>query len=90
MKKINGITFICFEEIEMNPGTSVTNMSEHLATQVVETFKLEPGKCKFYETYSESKNREERNFDEILYTWNGNKASHPNWLPSKDRGIFEF
>lgn len=87
---INGISFICFEEIENNPGTSVTNMSEHLATQIVEMFKLTPGKCKFFETYPENKHREERSFDEILYTWDGNKASHPHWLPSKDRDIFGF
>lgn len=88
--EIHGITHICFEELDDNEGTSVTNMSEHLATEMVQRFNLVPGKCKFFESYPDNRHRKDRSFDEILYTWNGNKASQPNWLPAKNMEIFGF
>jgi len=87
---IHGITHICFEELYDNEGTSVTNMSEHLATQMIQELGVEPGTCKFFESYPDSMHREKRSFDEVLYTWEGKKAKSPHWLPSKEREIFGF
>ena len=88
--EIHGITHICFEELEDNPGTSVTNVSEQLATEILKYLNLPAGKCKFFESYPETSYRRDRSFEEILYTWNNNTASSPSWLPSKDKQIFEF
>lgn len=87
---MHDIAFICFEELEDNNGTSVTNMSEYLATQIVEKHNFKPGMCKFFESYPENRHRKDRSFDEILYTWNGTVASSPHWLPAKNKEIFGF
>lgn len=42
---------VMFTELEDNPGTSVTNASEKLATMVVQEFELAPHKCLFVEHY---------------------------------------
>lgn len=100
---IDGITHFCFEELDDNTGTSVTNMSEYLATQMVKKFCLEPYNCKFYETYPHNdisyKNlkNNKRSFDEINYLWELNMvdkmywmAAHPHWKSSDKREIFDF
>lgn len=84
MIEINGIMHICFED--MGIGTSVTNMSENIASKVVNEFNLDPSMCKFYERYP----HEDPVFDEISYTWLGNYAKYPSWKPSKDSHIFNF
>jgi hypothetical protein len=70
---------IYFEDL--NHGTSVTNASEQLATEIVEALNLSPEDCKFFETY----NREE--FDEITYDWEFRRgkweAKSPNWKPAE-------
>ena len=76
----DGDTFICF--INIGVGTSVTNASEQLATEMVNKFDLRPGDCRFFETYNDSDND---TFDEIEYSWwpDGNKweARSPKWKP---------
>lgn len=88
--KISDITHICFEELDDNPGTSVTNMSEHLANDMIRKLNIRPGLIKFFESYPENNHRKDRSFEEVLYTWRGNEAHDPHWLPSKDREVFEF
>jgi len=79
----DGDTFICF--INIGEGTSVTNASEQLATEIVNNFLLNPGDCRFFETYQEY-NYE--SFDEIEYTWveKGShwEASGPQWRPGDE------
>lgn len=87
------LTHFCFEELDDNPGTSITNMSEHLAAQMLKKFGLEPYNCSFYETYPHS--GKDRSFDEIDYLWefDGKNhpewvAKHPHWKPSNQHEIF--
>ena len=71
-----GETLIGFEDL--NNGTSVTNVSEQLATDIVKKEDLFPGVCRFFEWYSQY----EGDVDEIIYTWDSNrKASQPVWKP---------
>jgi hypothetical protein len=56
-------------------GTSVTNASEQLATEIVKKELFHPEKCRFFEWYSEY----EGDVDEITYTWSNNIASDPVW-----------
>ena len=82
----DGEHFICFMDI--NEGTSVTNASEQLATEIVDKCRLNPGDCRFFETY---KQYDFESIDEIEYDWKSqmqpfepNKwvAKNPKWKPS--------
>lgn len=70
---------IYFEDL--NHGTSVTNMSEQLATEIVNLLKLSPEDCRFFETY------DREDFDEITYDWDLKRgkweASKPEWKPAE-------
>ncbi|MBA7532320.1 hypothetical protein ES705_24546 [subsurface metagenome] len=69
---------ICFEDI--GKGTSVTNFSEQLATEIIALKGWDPGKCRFFEYYS--KRLEE--VDEVVYEWSENRvASEPDRKPFK-------
>lgn len=73
----DGENLICFEDL--NIGTSVTNASEQLATEIVEMLELNPNDCRFFETYTNT------SFDEITYTWIYGRgrweAKDPDWRP---------
>ena len=83
----DGDHFILFEDID--DGTSVTNVSEHLVTDIVEKIKLNPGECRFFEAYYEYQHD---TVDEYEYTCNGNKAKNPRWKPAPKeiRGLFDL
>ena len=83
----DGETFICF--IDIGNGTSVTNASEQLATEIIEKLRLFPGDCRFFETY---RIYDYESIDEIEYTWEGKIASSPMWKPSgpEIREMFNF
>ena len=74
----DGEHFICF--IDINEGTSVTNASEQLASEIVDKCRLNPGDCRFFETY---KQYDYESIDEIEYTWEGKTAKYPKWKPSE-------
>jgi hypothetical protein len=78
----NGENFICFEDI--GEGTSVTNASEQLATEIVDLKDFNPTNCRFFETYSQYNYD---SFDEIIYQWafvRGRwEAKHPDWKPAE-------
>lgn len=74
----DGENFILFEDI--NDGTSVTNASEQLASEIVEREGFNPGDCRFFETYSQYGYD---SIDEIKYNWNGKTAKNPQWSPSE-------
>ena len=79
----DGETFICF--IDIDDGTSVTNSSEQLATEIINEYKLNPEDCRFFETYQQY---EYVTFDEIEYTWilphKNWEAKEPIWKPGPD------
>lgn len=83
--------YICFEElIEKNEGTSVTNISEQLATQIVNQMNLTPSEIRFFESYKYP--NEPRTLDEIKYTWDGKLAKAPTWSPAPKEyfNLFDF
>ena len=85
----DGDTFICF--IDMGVGTSVTNASEQLATEMVNKFILRPEDCRFFETYRQY-NYE--TFDEIEYSWWPDssvwEARDAKWKPVIDNNLIEL
>jgi len=82
----DGDVFICF--IDIGVGTSVTNASEQLASEIINKFDLHPEDCRFFETYRQY-NYE--TFDEIEYSWwpDGTIwfAKHPKWKPVIDDNL---
>lgn len=84
---------IVFIELDKNPGTSVTNASEQLATLVHSLFKLNmPPHTKYFELCEhEAKAGTLQRVDEITYTWGLSKSGlvfgSPQWKPL---GIADF
>ena len=85
----DGENFICFEDI--GEGTSVTNASEQLATEIVDKFGLLPLSCRFFETYSQY---DYDSFDEITYQWSAThgkwEAKRPDWIPASEEIRISF
>jgi len=73
IKDVGTTTWIGFEDI--GEGTSVTNASEELASEIVQYEMLNPANCKFFEWYSQYDGR----VDEVQYRWNGPEADQPTW-----------
>lgn len=62
--EIDDTHLILFEDIAQ--GTSVTNASEQLASEIVNKMGYNPEDCKFFETYRQYNYD---SFDEIVYDW---------------------
>jgi len=78
----DGENIILFEDLD--EGTSVTNSSETLASEITNKMGFNPGDCTFFETYSQY---HYDSFDEIKYTWakkpDGKwEAKSPRWKPA--------
>jgi len=73
IKEINDEFWIGFES--MDEGTSITNASEQLATEIVKKENLDIDYCRFFEWYPEYEN----DVDEISYTWKDGEATNPQW-----------
>jgi hypothetical protein len=80
---------VILTELPANPGRSVTNACEDIATSLVQDFGINPQHTRFIEHYPEEKTmhygREhvrEETFDEIFFTWDSrNRADKPHWKP---------
>jgi hypothetical protein len=94
----DGDTFVIFEDIDS--GTSVTNSSEQLASEIVNEYKLDKDNCRFFETYRQY---DYETFDEIEYDWICTtkmikdvsvtvwKAYYAKWKPApQEKKIFGF
>jgi hypothetical protein len=74
-------------ELPDNPGMSVTNACEDIASRVVQDFGINPQRTRFIEHYPEERTvhhgREhvrKETFDEIFSTWDKqNRADGPHW-----------
>jgi len=71
--------------IDTNDGTSVTNVSEQLASEIINKIGAEPENCRFFETYEQY---DYDTFDEIVYKWEFKdkewEASEPKWMPGPE------
>jgi hypothetical protein len=80
----NGRATVIFTELDDNPGTSITNFFEHLATMVYNLYlKRYPAEAiRWIEHYPERRRGrkvEEETLDEVTLTWDGKKFSSPKW-----------
>jgi hypothetical protein len=75
---------VIFSERDDNPGTSVTNFIEHLATMVYNQFlkKYPAASICWIEHYPErriGRRLEPATFDQVMLSWDGSKFSGPKW-----------
>jgi hypothetical protein len=86
-------TIVIATELAVNPGKSVTNAAEEIATQVIHQFQLDPLRTRFIERYTKDSYEVsdfEGTFDEVTFTWRENRASNPRWRPLKNQEIIEL
>lgn len=86
-------TFVIVTELVTNPGMSVTNAAEVIASKVVNQFHLNPETTRFIEHYGQESyeytggRKRVDVFDDVTFTWNGTNASSPKWKPANGTEI---
>ena len=69
-------------ELADNPGPSITNSAEALATALAERYGIDGGRAVFIEHYDQASYRglpSEPTFDAVSFTWTRGRASLPRW-----------
>lgn len=71
-------------EDDENPGPSITNTIESLATAAVEAFGLDSERVTVYQHYDYratvyQPNGEGETFDEVIFEWRNQRARRPQW-----------
>ena len=80
-------------ELATNPGMSITNAAEMLASKIIQQFRLNPKRTRFIEHYgqesydSEEGRKRADTFDEVTFSWNGTVAMQPKWKPAEAKEI---
>ena len=79
---------VVLSELADNPGISVTNTAEELATGIAQRYALDPQTTTWIEHYGpfsyhakdgDGGDPDYETFDKITFTWRGNLASGPQW-----------
>lgn len=79
---------ILLSELADNPGRSVTNAVEELASWCAAMVEASRERLMIVERYERSQTRGGETFDEVSFTWRGLSASDPVWTP-RDRAWWE-
>lgn len=75
-------------ELATNPGMSITNAAEVLASKIIQQFRLDAKTTRFIEHYgqesydSEEGRKRADTFDEVTFSWKGTVATQPKWKPA--------
>ncbi len=79
--KQEGRAVVVFTELPDNPGTSVTNAIELLATQVCSEMLLHyrPADIRFVEHYPADRHRQKETYDLVQLEWDGSQFKSPRW-----------
>ncbi len=73
-------TLVIATEVNTNPGTSLTNAAEIIATNVVKRWQLDPTRTRFIEHYTpESFEGADEEYKEVRFTWISQQADDPEW-----------
>ena len=71
-------------ELEDNPGTTITNYADQLATQIIMEFNIEPDSLIWIEHYpARPEIGEHETYDLISFKWNGTRYINPEWYHIK-------
>jgi len=76
--QING-NLVIATELPDNPGQSITNAAEELATQVCQQFEISPLSLMWIEHYIHEDSELEETYDLVLFTWDGDRFIDPRW-----------
>jgi hypothetical protein len=72
-------------ELADNPGTSVTNRCEVLATHIVKQCSIHPEALIFVEHYDENSyhggKEKDRHYTRVNFQWEHGEAKRPHWQP---------
>lgn len=87
IKRDNDKVTVILTELPDNPGTSVTNMIEHLATMIYHQFLKDVlvENITWIEHYIESFAGE--TFDKVKMEWDGQRFKNPKWERIKKKEI---
>ena len=78
-------------ELPDNPGTSVTNFAEHLATAMRSQYALKPDQVIWIEHYPEAKGRRKEDFDLVRFLgMEGNSFRTPVWTRITQHAVDEL
>ena len=75
-------------ELRDNPGTSVTNFAEHIATAMRSRYGLKPEDVIWVEHYPEAKNRRKEDFDLVHFLgMEGDSFRTPVWTRITEQAV---
>ena len=78
-------------ELPDNPGTSVTNFAEHLATAMRRQYGLKPEELVWIEHYPEAKNRRKEDFDLVQFlAVEGEALRTPVWTRITEQAVSDL
>jgi hypothetical protein len=78
-------------ELPDNPGTSVTNFAEHLATAMRSQYRLKPDHVIWIEHYPEAKGRRKEDFDLVRFLgMEGDAFRTPVWTRITEQAVDEL
>ena len=78
-------------ELPDNPGTSVTNVAEHLATAMRSQYALRPDQVIWIEHYPEAKGRRKEDFDLVRFLgMEGDSLRTPVWTRITQHAVDEL
>ena len=77
-------------EVPDNPGTSVTNFAEHLATAMRRQHGLKPEEVIWIEHYPEAKDRRKKSFDLVRFAVEGDFFRTPVWNRITEQAVDEL
>ena len=85
-KRSDGMYIAVCTELADNPGTSVTNQCEVLATQIIKQYNLHPEVLLFVEHYDEGSyhggTEKDRSYTRVdFFEWENGEAKRPLWFP---------
>jgi hypothetical protein len=77
-------------EVPDNPGTSVTNFAEQLATAIRRQHGLKPEDMIWIEHYPEAKDRRKESFDLVRFAVEGESFHTPVWTRITEQAVDEL
>jgi hypothetical protein len=82
----SGMTVVIATELPDNPGTTITNAAELLATEIRQRFVAAGEAMVWIEHYQErdlvnGTPTIKETFDRVLFRWDGRRYDDPQWLP---------
>jgi len=88
-----GTVIVIATELPDNPGVSITNWAEHLATEIRDTYLKQGEALIWIEHYPGRPSRYDpsvtikEEFDRVLMRWNGTAYEEPEWKSFDCKGV---